>query len=117
MTDVAVSAPPAVGDSIDKAIKGELLDGIFQPAQHTAMIGAASYLNDLGIRPEITRDVLAGTHEVTQAEFDATQQWKEDHLADKEWVEKFMSGDREAKRKMTLANIILTGGVKNAPAA
>ena len=104
-------------DHIDLAIKDEPFEGIVQPSQHTTMRGAAGYLNDLGIRSEITRDVLAGTHKVSQAEYDATQQWKADHLADKEWVGKYMSGDREAKRKMTLANIILSGGVKADAAA
>ena len=117
MSDVLPPSTPAAGDNIDMAIKGELLEGSVQPSHHIAMIGAASYLNDLGIRPEIARDVLAGTHKVSQAEYDATKQWKADHLADKEFTDRYMTGDREARRKLLLADIILTGGVSDAPSA
>lgn len=110
-------SPPSGGDNIDKALAGELLDTIVQPSQHVTMVGIASALQEIGIADQITREVLAGTHKVTQAEFDMTKQWKTDRMRDKDWVDQYLSGDREARRKMALANLILSGGIKAAPAA
>jgi hypothetical protein len=54
---------------------------------------------------------------VTKAEYRATEIWKADRMADSEWTKKYMAGDREAKRQMSLANIILTGGIREENAA
>src|SRR5437868_1738382 len=46
---------------VDRAMAGLLEDAPFQPSGHLQMIGTAEMLRDIGIRDEITRDVLAGT--------------------------------------------------------
>lgn len=102
----------AKGDNVDKAMAGIMHDGIFQPAGHMQMMSMASMLRDLGIRDEITKDVLADTHTVTRAEYDATQRWKAAAMRDQDFVKRYLAGDGEPKQKMTLANIILTGGVR-----
>jgi hypothetical protein len=72
----------------------------------------ASTLREIGIRDEIIKDVLAGTHEVTKVEWDLTVQWKQDHMEDPEWVKALLSGNAKARRELTLATIILNGGIK-----
>lgn len=101
----------AKGDSVDLAMAGMYMEG-GNTADHLTQMGTAAVFRELGIRDEITRDVLADKHTVTQAEYNATKVWKEDRFNDKEFVAKLMSGDREAKRKVMLANIILSGGVR-----
>lgn len=105
----------AQGESVDLAMAGQYMpDG--NTSDHLAQMGTAVIFSELGISPEITRNMLADKHVVTQAEYNATKIWKEDRFEDKEWVAKLFSGDREAKRKLMLANVILTGGVEQ-PAA
>ncbi|MEH2570258.1 hypothetical protein [Bradyrhizobium sp. AZCC 2289] len=108
----------AKGDHIDAALAGlRLGDGMFQSSDHLTNIGVAESLRDIGIRDEIIRDVLAGTHQVTKAEYRATEIWKADRMADSEWTKKYLAGDREAKRQMTLADIIISGGIREESAA
>jgi hypothetical protein len=108
----------AKGDHIDAAMAGlRLGDGTFQPTDHMTNIGAAATFRDIGIRDEIIRDVLAGTHKVTKEEYRATEIWKRDRMGDPEFRQKYLAGEPEAYRKMTLANIILTGGIADEKAA
>jgi hypothetical protein len=102
---------------IDKAMNGGALDGEMQTSEYVEMRGAAAMFSELGIRSEIIKDVLAGTHKVTKEEYQATERWKADRLRDADWTAKYMSGDREEQRRMTLANIIITGGIRDEKAA
>lgn len=113
----SLTAMIAGGDNFDKAIAGVPLDGPLQPSQHLTNMGVASTLKEIGIRPEIIKDVIAGTHKVTRAEYEATERWKADRMRDKEWVQRYMTNDGDAREKMTLANIILSGGIREEKAA
>lgn len=75
-------------------------------------IGVANHLREIGIRDEIIKDVIAGTHKVTRAEYEATERWKAERMRDQEWVKRYLAGDGEPKEKMMLASIILSGGVR-----
>jgi hypothetical protein len=108
-----LTAMIAGGDSIDKAMAGVPLDGPLQPSSHLTNIGVANTLREIGIRDEIIKDVIAGTHKVTRAEFEMTERWKRDHVADKDWCDRYMNGGALEKREMTLANIILSGGIRS----
>jgi hypothetical protein len=103
----------AKGDNVDLAIAGMYQAGGMNSGDHIQNMGAASMLQEAGIRPQIIRDVLTDKHTVTQAEYDATKIWKQDRMTDPEFREKLLAGDSEAKRKMWLANIILTGGIRD----
>ena len=105
----------AKGDEVDAAMAGVLPE--LRTSQFMEMIGTASMLRETGIRDEIIKDVLAGTHQVTKAEYDATVRWKADHLSNAEWGKRLTSGDNEARRELALANIIITGGIKEESAA
>ena len=49
---------------------------------------------------------------MTQQEHDMVVRWKADHMGDSEWVKKFLAGEREHVRLMTLANISLSAPIK-----
>ena len=102
----------AKGDSVDMAMAGVLQPGVLQTSDHMELMGGAQALRALGIQDGIIKDVLTDSHAVTKAEYEATKQWKADHMSNPEWVKLYMGGDNEARRKMALANIILTGGIK-----
>lgn len=102
----------AKGDSVDMAMAGVLQPGGLQTSDHMEQIGGAAALREVGIADGIIKDVLTDSHTVTKAEFEATKQWKSDQMSNPDFVKLYMGGDNEARRKMTLANIILTGGIR-----
>lgn len=110
MTDQPAS--PESAAPIDKAMAGEFLDGVIQPSGHLVQIGVASHLREIGIREEIIKDVVGGTHAVSKEEYAATERWKAERMRDPEWVKRYLAGEGEPKEKMMLADIILSGGVK-----
>jgi hypothetical protein len=76
---------------------------------------AAEALRGQGIPSEVIGQALKG-EPVSQAEFDAAAKVKADLLGNKEFVVKYLSGDREAVRQMTLLNVISVAGAKRAAA-
>jgi hypothetical protein len=100
---------------VARAMAGEYM-GVNTP-EHLAMMGAASMLQEAGVRPEIVRDVLAGTHTVTAAEYALVKQFKADKMTDKEWTKRLFAGDSEARRQFHLMNVVLTGNVRGEKAA
>jgi hypothetical protein len=96
----------------DKALAGRLQDGPVQSSSHMVQIGVANTLREIGIRDEIIKDVLTGEHKVTRAEYEMTERWKAERMRDKEWVQRYLTNDGDAHEKMTLANIILSGGIR-----
>jgi hypothetical protein len=105
------------GDNYDLAIAGQLAPGEIQSSDHVQNIGAASMLTEAGVRPEIVRDVLAGTHTVTAEEYAKVKQFKTDRMSDKEWQAKLLSNDSTAKREWHLMNVVLTGDIRGEKAA
>jgi hypothetical protein len=100
----------AEADPVKAVMSGNLPD--VAPSEHRLMEHTASTLREIGIRDEIIKDVIAGTHEVTKQEWDLTVQWKQDHMEDLEWVKSLLSGNAKARRELALATIILNGGIK-----
>ena len=105
----------AQGDNIDAAMSGVLPDGIIQDGATVEMASMAGHLRELGVRDEVVREYLTG-HSTTQKWFDEVKKIKADRMSDTVWVKRLMSGDVEARRQLTLANIVLTGGIKEASA-
>ena len=92
------------------------MSGVLPPAANgemREMAGLTEFLRDTGITDDVIRQTLSG-HEVTQAEYDATKRWHDQHMRDQEFTKKWLAGDPEAARRMTLAHIILSGPVKGA---
>jgi hypothetical protein len=75
------------------------------------MAGTADMLREIGIKEAIIEQVLQG-HEVTAEEYKLTEAWKARQMKDPVFVKAYLSGEVEPREKMTLANIILSGGIK-----
>jgi hypothetical protein len=75
------------------------------------MQGTADMLRSIGIKEGIIEQVLQG-HKVTAEEFKLTEAWKARQTRNPEFVRLYLSGDPEAREKMTLADIIISGGIK-----
>jgi hypothetical protein len=80
-------------------------------AETEQMNVTAALLRELGIRDEVVMQTLSG-REVSQAEFEAVKNWKERTMRDPEFTKKYLSGDPDARQKMTLAAIVLSSNVK-----
>jgi hypothetical protein len=77
------------------------------------MAATASMLREIGVQEQIIEQTLKG-HEVTPEEYKLAEAWKVRQTKDPVFVKAFLSGDPEARQKMTLAAIILSGDVKGA---
>jgi hypothetical protein len=100
------------GDSTDIAMAGALQPGIIQNSEHLQNIGAAEMLRDLGMPADVIKETLSGKTAVTQEFYDKIAGWKKNAMTDSEWSKRLLSGDGKARSQLTLANIILTGGIK-----
>ena len=78
------------------------------------MAGAAGMLREVGVSEEVIAQTLKG-HQVSEQEYKLVYAWKIRHMKDPEWVKRFLNGDVEAREKMTLADIVLSGGIKGQP--
>jgi hypothetical protein len=74
------------------------------------MAETAGMLRDIGIKERIIEDVLQG-HMVTAEEAKMVSAYKERLMRDPTHVRAFLSGDQEARQKMTLIAIIESGGI------
>jgi hypothetical protein len=75
------------------------------------MANTADMLREVGIREEIIEQTLKG-HEVSAEEYKLVEAWKARKMKDPVFVKSYLSGEPEARQKMTLASIILSGGIK-----
>jgi hypothetical protein len=105
LAKAASEANPA--EAVLAGLVPEVASSELRLMEHTA-----STLREIGIRDSIISDVIAGTHTVTKEEWDLTVQWKKDHVEDPEWSKALLSGNAKARRELTLATIILNGGIR-----
>jgi hypothetical protein len=104
----------ASGDDFDKAIAGVLYDGI-QPSGHLANVGTAEMLRSLGADDGVIRQVLAG-QPVSKEERASAAATKDRLLKDSTFVDKYTAGNEEARRQVTLLNVILSSPIKQSAA-
>ncbi len=97
------------------ALSGKDAYGPGTTSDQRQMSSAAEAWRDLGIRDEVTAQFLRGD-KVDASEYEAVKAWKATALGDQDWVKKFTSGDTKARQQMTLANMVLTNGVKESAA-
>lgn len=102
---------PDPADTVAAAMAGNL--GEMPDSSVKMMAEAAGMLREIGIRESIIEETLRG-HEVTQQEYDVVNAWKARQMKDPVFVKAFLSGDPDARQKMTLAAIVLSGGIKDA---
>jgi hypothetical protein len=105
----ADSIDPA--DQVAVALSGKI--GEMPDSSVKMMAETAGMLREIGIRESIIEETLRG-HMVTQQEYDLTAAWKARQMKDPVFVKAYLSGDAEARQKMTLAAIVLSGGIKGA---
>jgi hypothetical protein len=93
------------------------VDQIFLDRQRRDNVNTAEYLRGVGIDdPAIISQVLTN-EPVSQHEFDAAKSMRSRLERDHDFQKKYLSGDGEAVRQMTLLNVILTRPVKREAAA
>jgi hypothetical protein len=102
---------PDPADTVAAAMAGKL--GEMPDSSVKMMAETAGMLREIGIRESIIEETLRG-HEVTQLEYDLVNAWKTRQMKDPVFVKAYLSGDEEARQKMTLAAIVLSGSIKGA---
>jgi len=100
-------------DALDKAVRGELFDGPFQPSGHLANIAAAAALKEQGLEEAVIRQALEG-RPVTRAEFAAAEKAKASLMRNQSFVSQFLAGNGEQREIVTRLDIILSSPVEDA---
>jgi hypothetical protein len=100
---------PDPADVVAAAMSGQI--GDVPDSSVKMMAETAGMLREIGIREEIIEQVLRG-HEVSADEYKLVEAWKARQMKDPVFVKAYLSGDPEARQKMTLAAIVLSGDVK-----
>jgi hypothetical protein len=95
--------------TIAAAMSGNI--GALPDSRLKVMANTADHLREIGIREEIIEQQLRG-HEVSPEEYKLVEAWKARQMKDPVFVKAYLSGDPEARQKMTLAAIVLSGDVK-----
>jgi hypothetical protein len=103
----ADSIDPA--DQVAVAMSGNV--GEIPDSDVRLMANTADMLREIGIREEVIEQTLRG-HEVSPIEMKQAEAWRERAMRDQTFVKAWLSGDPEARQKMTLSAIIVSGGVK-----
>jgi hypothetical protein len=102
------------GAKVESALAGTLPD--IPDSEHRLMAEAATWLRGLGVSDDVVRQTLAN-HEVTQLEFNAVEAWKNQHMKSSEFSARYLAGEPDEVRLMTLANVVLSSNIKKAEAA
>jgi hypothetical protein len=102
------------GDHVERAMAGTLPD--VPDSGHRLMAEAATWLRGLGVSDDVVRQTLAN-HEVTQLEFNAVEAWKNQHMKSSEFSARYLAGEPDDVKLMTLANVVLSSNIKKAEAA
>jgi hypothetical protein len=101
---------PDPADTVAAAMSGNLPE---MPDSNLKMMHeTAGMLREIGVREEVIAATLRG-HEVSPDEYKLVEAWKTRQMKDPVFVKAFLSGDAEARQKMTLAAIVLSGGIKD----
>ena len=103
----ADSVDPA--DQVAVAMSGNI--GEMPDSSTRLMSNTADMLREIGIREEIIEQTLRG-HEVSPVEMKQAEAWRERAMRDQTFVKAWLSGDPEARQKMTLSAIIVSGSIK-----
>jgi hypothetical protein len=99
---------------IDQLLDGNAEFPLFQmgvPGQLPiqAQVAEVDAMRTLGLSDGAIRQAFEGTP-VPKAEYEMVRMLKERLLSDKDFIEKFLSGNMEAARQMKLVQIVLTNG-------
>jgi hypothetical protein len=98
-------------NTIAKAMSGDI--GEFPDSSVKQMAGVAGMLREVGVSEAVIEETLRGK-QATPQEYKLVEAWKTRQMGDPAFVKAYLSGDPEARQKMTLAAIVLSGSVKDA---
>jgi hypothetical protein len=102
---------PDPADTVAVAMSGNV--GEVPDSEVALMANTAGMLREIGVRESIIEETLRG-HVVTEQEYKLVETWKARQMRDPVFVKNFLSGGAEERQKMTLAAIVLSGGIKDA---
>jgi hypothetical protein len=105
---------PDPADTVAAAMAGNL--GEMPDSSVKMMAETAGMLREIGIREEIIEQTLRG-HEVSEKESQIVSAYKARLMKDPTFVKAYLSGDAEARQKMTLIAIVQSGSIKGARGA
>jgi hypothetical protein len=105
----------ATGDKVDAAIAGvtDIQDGIIPDSSAVLMANVAADLREKGINDECIRQTLTG-QKCSKQERTLVETWKGQRMRDPVWVKAYLSGDPQAVKDMTLANIVMSSEIAEA---
>jgi hypothetical protein len=111
-----LSALIAADEKVEAAMsgKGSVLPGGIPDSQLKLMTETAGYLREHGVGEGAVRQTLTG-EKVSKKEYELVTAWKAQHMRDGDFTKKYLAGDSEATRQMTLANIVLASEIKDGP--
>jgi hypothetical protein len=102
---------PDPADTVAVAMSGNV--GALPDSDVALMANTAGMLREIGISEPVIEQTLRG-HEVSALEMKQVEAWRARAMSDQAFVKLWLSGDMEARRKMALSQIIVSGGVKDA---
>jgi hypothetical protein len=109
----AVTKLIATGSDVDMAIAGLLPEahvdfGPGAPLRDQA--AAVPFLRHLGIGDEAIKQLLSD-QPVSRREYQLAEQWRNSHMKNAEWTKRWLAGDHDAAREMTLCSIVLASEI------
>jgi uncharacterized membrane protein len=108
--DLTTMASRTDDSAIALAMSGSII-GQGPNSDVRVMAGLAGMLREIGIPEPAIAQALKGDG-VSEQEYRLAEAWKTRHMKDLGFVEKYLNGDTEAREKMTMVNIIISGGIK-----
>jgi hypothetical protein len=102
---------PDPADTVAVAMSGNV--GEVPDSDVALMANTAGMLREIGISEPVIEQTLRG-HEVSALEMKQVEAWRARAMSDQTFVKLWLSGDMEARRKMALSQIIVSGAVKDA---
>jgi hypothetical protein len=106
----------AAGDPVDAVMAGVVPDNTQidlssgNAASYSDMAKAVPELRSIGLGDDVIRQVLTD-QPVSRAEYSQVKNWHDRVLKDRAFTERYLSGDPEAMRLMTLASVVLSSEI------
>lgn len=108
-----LSAKSADGgnDVVEAVIKGTIPE-LKLRGDERMMVAGLGMFRDLGLDDGVAKQFLS-QHQVSREEFVRVENWKKQAMGSKDFVDKLLAGDSEAKAKMLTANSVIVNGWKD----
>ena len=101
-------------DAVVVAMSGNL--GDVPSSDLRVMAGTADLMRDLGFQPKAIQETLSDA-KPTAEDVERARSWKAQVFKNAEWVNRFLTGDGEARREMMAADIVLSSHARETAAS